>query len=91
MINTITITIHLPELGKAVRNMKNGKSPGPDGFTVEFYIYFWTEICHLLLRSLNFSFYTGELSLTQKQGNISIIPKGQNLDDILKNGDLSLS
>ena len=83
--------ITLPELGKAVRNMKNGKSPGPDGFTVEFYKNFWTDICHFLLRSLSFSFYTGELSLTQKQGIISIIRKGQKLDNILKIGDLSLS
>ena len=75
----------LPELGKAVRNMKNGKSPGPDGFTVEFYKFFWTDICHFLLRSLNFSFYTGELSLTQKQGIISIIPKGQKPRQYLKN------
>ena len=76
----------LPELGKAVRNMKNGKSPGPDGFIVEFYKNFWTAICHfLLLRSLNFSFYTGELSLTQKQGIISIIPRGQKPSQYLKN------
>ena len=60
----------LPEQGKAVRNMKNGKSPGPDSFTVVFYIYCWTEMCHLLLRSLNLSFYTGELSL--KIGDLSL-------------------
>ena len=65
--------------------MKNGKSPGPDGFTVEFYKNIWTAICHFLLRSLNFSFYTGELSLPQKQGSISITPKGQKPRQYLKN------
>ncbi|KAJ8033044.1 hypothetical protein HOLleu_23168 [Holothuria leucospilota] len=55
--------------------MKNNKSPGPDGFTVEFYKYFWNEIGQFLLRSLNFG-YENSLSVTQKQGVITLIPKG---------------
>ena len=42
--------------------MKNGKSPGQDGFTVE-----WTVICHFTLRSLKYGYRTGSLSITNKK------------------------
>ena len=35
------------ELGKALKTMKNNKTPGLDGFTVEFFKLFWTDISHL--------------------------------------------
>ena len=31
------------EVSTALKNMKNNKSPGTDGFNVEFYIFFWTD------------------------------------------------
>jgi exonuclease III len=37
----------LEELTASLNNMKSDKSPGPDGFTVEFYKAFWPE-CHTL-------------------------------------------
>ena len=56
--------------------MKNNKSPGTDGFPVEFYKFFWTDIGKFLINSLNESFNTGRLSFTQKQSIITCIPKG---------------
>jgi hypothetical protein len=32
--------------------MTNGRSPGSDGYTVDFYKYFWEDIGPLLYRSL---------------------------------------
>jgi hypothetical protein len=32
--------------------MTNGKSPGSDGYTVDFYKFFWEDIGPLLYRSL---------------------------------------
>ena len=58
-----------------LKNMKNDKSPGADGFTSEFYKFFWRDIGSFLVRSLNFGFQKGELSITQRQGVINIIPK----------------
>ena len=55
---------------------KHNKSPGSDGFTYEFYIFFWKDIGMYLLRSINEDFKKGELSVTQKQGIITCIPKG---------------
>ncbi len=38
--------ITVDEASLALKNMKNNKSPGSDGFTVEFFKFFWL---HLLL------------------------------------------
>ena len=55
--------------------MKNNKSPGPDGFTVEFFKYFFSDIGAFLLRSVNKGFQDEQLSVTQRQGVIVCIPK----------------
>ena len=55
--------------------MKNGKSPGNDGLTKEFYIAFFGELGRLMLRTFNHSFSKGELSSSQKQAVITVIGK----------------
>ena len=55
--------------------MKNDKSPGLDGFTVEFFKLFWLDLGNFILRSLNFGYNNGNLSVTQKQGIITCLPK----------------
>ena len=73
------------ELGFALKNMKNNKSPGLDGFTVEFFKFFWTDIGHFILQSLNYGYRNGSLSITQKQGVITCIPKQNKSRINLKN------
>ena len=63
------------ELAFALKNMKNNKSPGLDGFTVDFFKFFWIDIDLFILKSLNYGYRTGSLSITQKQGVINCIPK----------------
>ena len=55
--------------------MKNEKSPGLDGFTVEFFKLFWIDIGVYVLRSIKYGYRTGSLSVTQKQGIITCLPK----------------
>ena len=55
--------------------MKNNKSPGLDGFTVEFFKFFRVNIGHYILHALNYGYSTGSLSITQKQGVITCISK----------------
>ena len=55
--------------------MKNGKSPGSNGFTVDFYQFFWNDIVALVFRSLYFGYETGHFSQFQTQGVITCIPK----------------
>ena len=42
--------------------MSNGKSPGNDGLTKEFYVFFWEDLGSLLVDTLNYAFQYGELS-----------------------------
>ena len=77
--------ITYPEALKALKNMANNKSPGSDGFTVEFYKFFWGDIGQLFVRAVNYGYEMGELSSTQKEGIITCIPKGDKPKEFLKN------
>ena len=54
--------------------MKNNKSPGTDGFSSEFFKVFWKKIGTFVMRLVNYSYKTGQLSLVQRQGIITLIP-----------------
>ena len=69
----------------SLKNMKNNKSPGSDGFTIEFFKFFWPDIGDLVVRAINTSFELQELSNTQKEGVIICIPKGDKDKQQLKN------
>ena len=68
-----------------LKRMNNQKSPGSDGFTTEFYKFFWKDIGHLLVRSINYGFRSGEMSITQKEGIITCIPKEDKPKRFLRN------
>ena len=65
--------------------MKNGKSPGNDGLTEEFYKCFFNEICNQLIATLNESFTVGQLSTSQLQATITLIEKKAKDKRFLKN------
>ena len=73
------------EVLNVLKGMKNCKFPGTDGYTAEFYKFFWSDIGKFVLDSLNESFTSGELSITQKQGLITLLPKGNKPRELLKN------
>lgn len=77
------ITIH--EAGVVLKKMKNNKTPGSDGFSAEFFKFFWKDFQYLVVESLNYGFDIGELSITQKQGIITCLPKGNKPRHFLKN------
>lgn len=74
----------LNECLTALKNMSNEKSPGSDGYTVEFFKFFWKDLGHYLLRALNYSLEIGQLSITQRHGIITCIPKPGKLKTNLK-------
>ncbi len=63
------------ELQIALRRMKKGKSPGPDGLSIEFYQHFWYILEEPLFLMFNDCIKKKELATTMKQGLISLIPK----------------
>ena len=73
------------EAAASLKKMKNNKSPGPDGFTVEFYKFFFVDLGHFLVRSINEGFKNQEMSITQKQGMIVCIPKDSKPKRFVKN------
>ena len=65
------------EMSKYLKKCKNNVSPGSTGFTTEFFKFFWRDIKNFVVNSVNFAFDQGRLSITQRLGIISIIPKGE--------------
>lgn len=66
--------------------MKNDKTPGSDGQFKEFYEIFWNDVKTPLLATTNDPFIKTDLSASQKQVIITLIPKRQATDS-LKTGD----
>jgi hypothetical protein len=65
----------MDECEKALKTMANNKTPGSDGFNVEFYKFFWDNIRELVHASYIHAFVSGTLSIEQRRGVISLIPK----------------
>ena len=78
-------TLSKSECLNVLKNMKNGKSPGLDGYTIEFYKFFWNDINLFLIKSLNYSLEKGIMSISQRQGVITCLPKEGKSKFYLKN------
>jgi hypothetical protein len=63
------------EVLTSLKTLHNGKSPRTDGLVVEFYKFFWGDIKYYLIGSLKYSLIMGELSVEQRRGIITLIPK----------------
>lgn len=72
---SLDVEIGLTDCSYALKQLPNGKSPGSDGFTVEFYKFFWKSIKTQVFDSLKYALANGELSTEQKRGIITLIPK----------------
>ena len=67
--------ITLEECSQALKSMSNNKSPGCDGLPTEFYKFFWAKIKKFVINSFKWSLENGHLSLDQKRGIITLVPK----------------
>ena len=65
----------LSECYEALSQMQTNKSPGADGFPVEFYRRFWSSLGQDLVEVPNYSYEHGQLSDSQKQGIIRLLYK----------------
>ena len=70
---------------EAIKSMPNNKSPGTDGLPAEFYKLFWNDISDILVNSFNYSYNKQTLSISQKQGIITLLPKKDKDTRFLKN------
>ena len=69
------------EIKNMLHSFEKDKTPGKNGFTKEFYENFFDLLEQNLLDSYNEAFQKGSLSVSQRRGVISLIPKND--------GDLS--
>ena len=77
--------VSVNECLNALKEFKNAKSPGTDGFSAEFYKFFWPELGTEMVSSFNHAFRSGTLSISQRRGIISLIPKKNKDKTLLDN------
>ena len=65
----------LEECFAALSGMARGKTPGSDGFPMEFYLRFWSSLGADLVRVLNVAYEAGQLSTSQRRGLIIVLYK----------------
>lgn len=56
------------------KKMKNNKSPGSDGFSAEFFKFFFKDLKIFIKNAINEGYDLGGLSITQRQGLITCLP-----------------
>ena len=79
------------ECKEAISKMKNNKSPGQDGLTVEFYKLFWHDIKEIFYASLLQSIDDGMLSFSQRSAVISLIYKKGEKENLKNYRPISLT
>ena len=67
--------LSVDEATKYLKTCRSDASPGSSGFTGGFYHFFWRNIKHSVVYSLNYAYETGSLSTSQRLGVIILLPK----------------
>ena len=60
-------------------------SPGSTGFTGNFFKFFWRDIKFFVIESINYGYEHHSLSISQRLGILTLIPKGDKDKLYLKN------
>jgi len=82
--NALEGELTVEECHQILKTFSNGKSPGEDGFTVEFYVQFFELLAPDWLASLNAAYLDSEMSVSQRRGVITLIPKDDSSSNLLK-------
>lgn len=89
--STLDAPISKKEVLNAIKGLQSGKSPGPDGLSVEFYKEFHDILIDPLLNMFNDSLAKGTLPQFLREANISLIlNKGKTPEDCASYRPISL-
>lgn len=73
--SNLNADISISEIIASINSMQNNKSPGPDGFTTEFYKKFSFQLAPILQAMYKEAFSSGTLPVTLRQASISLLAK----------------
>ena len=82
---TVDEQLNEQDILRAMKETKNNRAPGNDGIPVDFYKVFWNDLRIPFMELLHYSFTHETLSISQKQGIISLLPKKDKNCLLLKN------
>ena len=74
-IENLNRPITSTEIETVIRNLPGNKSPGPDGFTAEFYQKFREELTHIQLKVFQKIAEKGKLTNSFHEATITLITK----------------
>ena len=74
-IENFNSPITMTEIKTSIRNLPTNKSPGPDGFTAEFYQKFREELTPILIKLFQKIAKEGKLPNLFYEATITLIPK----------------
>ena len=75
-------SLTLTEASEALRLSNRNKCPGPDGLTVEFYVFFWDKLGETLVRVFNHSLACGDLPNSMKASVTRLVHKKDDKRDL---------
>ena len=73
------------EILSSLKLLNNGRSPGSDGIPADFYKFFWNDIKLLVVESLLYAIENGKMSIEQRRGILTLLPKHNKVRLLLKN------
>ena len=77
--------ITILEIEHAIKGMKNGKTPGQDGLSIEFYKSFGLKIKTLFMELVKHCYEEGRLFSSARKGILNLIPKANKDSRFIKN------
>lgn len=78
--------INEEEIAFVLNMMKNNKNLGSDGFSAEFFKFFFNDLKVYIKKTINDGYHSRIFSIPQRQGLITCIPKGDNSRQYIKIG-----
>lgn len=86
----LTKVVTYDEIRATIKSMARGKSPGPDGLNVEFYLFYWDIIKEPLFKAISHFFSNAHFPKAWGQTFIVLIPKSDNPISVLDFRPISL-
>ena len=77
--------ITLEELGHAIKQMSNNKTPGEDGIPIDFYKVFWAQLKEVFYSMVMECYNIGKMHRTTRRGVLNLIPKPSKDSRYIKN------